>query len=143
MATQKLFVEVSEVMKRREPHMWVAELTSHVECKPRTVRRNTAHIITERPNGSVTRASTVIGTQWYSADPHVKFVLAKVGNVGQEFRGVLVHGLAGNDPSHVSPQAAILRGVGIALFVGVLMMDAMSGDPGDGTTFKGESTARG
>ena len=62
---QKLLVEVSEVMKRREPHMCVAELTSQVECKPRTVRRKTAHIMTDTPNGSVTSARTVIGTQWY------------------------------------------------------------------------------
>ena len=39
MATQKLLVEVSVVRKRREPHMCVAELTSQVECKPKTVRR--------------------------------------------------------------------------------------------------------
>jgi len=63
--------------------------------------------------------------------------LSQIGNVRQKFRGVLVHGLPGNNPAHVSPQAAVLRGVGIALFVGVLMMDAMGGDPGDGTTFEG------
>jgi hypothetical protein len=30
-AIQKLFLEVSRVSKRREPHMWVAELTSQVQ----------------------------------------------------------------------------------------------------------------
>jgi hypothetical protein len=71
----------------------------------------------------------------------MKFVLSEVGNIRQEFRGVLVHGLAGNDPAHVSPQTAVLRGVGIAFFVGVLMMDAMGGDPGDGTAFESERAA--
>ena len=36
---QKLLREVSVVAKRREPHMCVAELTSQVEWRPRTVRK--------------------------------------------------------------------------------------------------------
>ena len=43
------------------------------------------------------------------ADPDIKFVFAKVGNVGQKFGRVLVHGLAGNDPAHVRPETAVLR----------------------------------
>src|SRR5579872_2578232 len=65
-ATQKLLVEVSVVMKRREPHMWVAEFTNQVECRPSTVRRKTAQSITDKPpKASVMTASVVMGTQWY------------------------------------------------------------------------------
>jgi hypothetical protein len=42
-ATQKLFLEVSSVGNRRLPHIWVAEFTSQVECRPMTVRKKMPH----------------------------------------------------------------------------------------------------
>ena len=85
MATQKLFVEVSAVRNRRDPHMCVAEFTSQVECSPRTVRRKTApnH---ERPTTEREKHHpNDVRHPMLFADPHIKFVFAKVGNVGEKF----------------------------------------------------------
>ena len=43
-ATHQLLRESSFVAKRRRPHMWVAELTSHVACSPTTTRRKIAQL---------------------------------------------------------------------------------------------------
>src|SRR6266516_273702 len=62
-ATSQLFVDLSRVEKRREPHRWVAELTSQVACKPSTVRTKMPHIKKGSPPvASSTRPSTIIGT---------------------------------------------------------------------------------
>src|SRR5271157_2710873 len=62
-ATHQLFVESSRVWKRREPQMCVAELTSHVVCRPKTVRKKTPHIRKgSPPTANSTTASTIIGT---------------------------------------------------------------------------------
>src|SRR5262249_19310653 len=42
-ATHQLLVESSRVSKRRDPHLWVAELTSHVAWRPITVRKKMPH----------------------------------------------------------------------------------------------------
>ena len=42
-ATHQLLRESSRVSNRRLPHMWVAELTSQVECRPTTTRKQTPH----------------------------------------------------------------------------------------------------
>src|ERR1700688_1267405 len=49
-ATNQLLVESSRVSKRRDPHMWVAELTSQVTCIPTVTRRKTPHSTQEMPH---------------------------------------------------------------------------------------------
>jgi hypothetical protein len=77
------------------------------------------------------------------AEPDVDWVLGEVGGVAAEERGFRVEGAAGEDPAGVGPPGAIVRGMGIAFVVGVLMVDAMGGYPEDGTAFKGETAAHG
>jgi len=43
----------------------------------------------------------------------------------------------------VGPPGSVVRGVGVAFLVGVLMMDAVCGDPEDGTALKRETAAHG
>src|SRR6186997_551434 len=65
-ATHQLLRESSRVSNRREPHMCVAEFTSHVECSPTVVLRNTPHSTQfQPPSASSTRPSVVKGIQWY------------------------------------------------------------------------------
>src|ERR1700722_10981261 len=75
------------------------------------------------------------------ADPEMKLVFAKVGDIGKELDSVLMHGPAGEDPAHVGPDAAISRRVWIALFVRILMMHAVGGDPGNRAAFYGQRAA--
>src|SRR5687767_11157619 len=42
-ATHQLFVESSLVVKRRDPHLWVAEFTSQVACRPTVVLKKIPH----------------------------------------------------------------------------------------------------
>src|SRR5437899_11016551 len=42
-ATHQLLRESSRVAKRREPHIWVAEWTSQVACRPKTMRTHMPH----------------------------------------------------------------------------------------------------
>ena len=51
-ATHQLFCESSVVSNRREPHMCVAEFTSHVACRPSTTRKQIAHSSRGRPANS-------------------------------------------------------------------------------------------
>ena len=46
---------------------------------------------------------------------------------------------AGENPAGVSPPGAVVRSVGVAFVVGVLMMDAVGGDPEDGSALKREA----
>src|SRR5215210_3431908 len=48
-ATHQLLVESSLVAKRRLPHMCVAELTSQVACRLKTIRKKMPHIKTDQP----------------------------------------------------------------------------------------------
>ena len=43
------------------------------------------------------------------ADPDMKFIFAKIGNVGEQRIQLIVHRLARHDPTHMRPQAAIAR----------------------------------
>ena len=43
-----------------------------------------------------------------SADPDVEFIFAEVGDVGEEGGGIVVNALAGEDPTYVRPEAAVL-----------------------------------
>ena len=52
-----------------------------------------------------------------------------------------MHGLAGDDPPHMRPQAAVLRRVRITLFVRILVMHAMRGDPENRSALECERAA--
>src|SRR5271157_1544348 len=64
-----------------------------------------------------------------SADPRVKPVFAKLWNVGQQVLRVVMHGLARDDPTHVSPETAVPRRMRIAFLVRVLMVKTMCRNP--------------
>src|SRR5665213_2881604 len=65
-ATHQLLRESSRVLKRREPHLCVAELTSQVACRPTVTRRNTPHSTHfQPPMASSSSPSSVRGIQWY------------------------------------------------------------------------------
>src|SRR5438128_994252 len=64
-ATHQLLRESSRVAKRRAPHMCVAEFTSHVACRPNTMRRQLAHRTMGKPPKMYRMGvRTMIGTQW-------------------------------------------------------------------------------
>ncbi len=77
------------------------------------------------------------------AEPDVALVAGEVGSVAAEQRGLGVEGATGDDPAGVRPPGAVVRGVRVAFVVGVLMMDAVGGDPEDGSAFEGEGAAGG
>src|SRR5581483_9435916 len=52
-----------------------------------------------------------------------------------------MHGLAGHDPAHMCPDATIAWRVRIAVFIGVLVVDPVSGYPEHGATFQGQGAA--
>src|ERR1019366_8464893 len=80
--------------------------------------------------------ATISLTNPVLADPEMKFIFAKVGDVSQQIGALIVKGLPGENPTHVRPKAAIARGMRIARLVGELMMDTMRGHPEDRATFQ-------
>ena len=78
-----------------------------------------------------------------AADPDVELVFAEVGDVGEELGGVVVHGLAGDEPADVGPESTFAGRVRVAFLVGVLVMLAMGGDPEDGAALESEGGADG
>ena len=54
----------------------------------------------------------------------------------RQSRGVMVHGFAAENPSHVRPPFSIERSVGIAFLIRFLMVNAVRSDPEDRTTLK-------
>jgi hypothetical protein len=64
-------------------------------------------------------------------EPDVALIAGEVGGVAAEQSGLGVECAAGDDPAGVRPPGAILWGVRVAFVVGVLMMDAVGGDPED------------
>ena len=75
--------------------------------------------------------------------PDVNLIAGKVGGVAAEERGFRVHGASGEDPAGVGPEGAVYRGVRVAFLVGVLVMDAVGGDPKDGSALKRHGAAGG
>ena len=73
-------------------------------------------------------------------EPDVSLVAGEVGGVAAEQGGLGVEGATGDDPTGVRPPCAIARRVGVAFVIGVLMMNAMGGDPEDGSTFEGHGS---
>ena len=76
-------------------------------------------------------------------DPDVEFVFGEVGDVARERGGVVVHGLAHQNPAHVRPPFAVHRRMRIAFFVGMLVMDAVRGYPEDRAALERERGANG
>ena len=129
---------------RRDPHICVAEFTSQVEWRPRTVRKKMPQRrYGHPPEDKKHHAQHGDGHPVPAADPYVEFIFAKVGNVGQKFGRVVVHGLTCEDPTHVSPETAVARRVRVTLLVRVLVMHAMCGDPEDWAAFQSERAAHG
>src|ERR1017187_6937173 len=63
-ATHQLLRESSRVANRRAPHMWVAEFTSQVACRPKTMRKKVVHSrMRQPPIASIRIAMIVTGTQ--------------------------------------------------------------------------------
>src|SRR5215210_8030768 len=63
-ATHQLFVESSRVAKRRDPHLCVAEFTSHVACSPAVVRKKMPHSTYGiPPNASSARPTMTLDVQ--------------------------------------------------------------------------------
>jgi hypothetical protein len=77
------------------------------------------------------------------AEPDMDAVLGEVGGVTAEQSGLGVESAAGENPAGVSPPGAVVRSVGIAFVVGVLMVDAVGGDPEDGSALEREAAAHG
>src|SRR5271154_2937076 len=63
------------------------------------------------------------------AEPDVDAVLGEIGGVAAEESGLGVESAAGENPAGVSPPGAVVRSVWVTLVVGVLVMDAVGGDP--------------
>ena len=77
------------------------------------------------------------------ADPDVELVFAEVGDVGEEFGGVVVHGFAGDEPADMGPESSFAGRVRVAFLVGVLVMLAVGSDPEDGSSLEREAAAGG
>jgi len=102
-ATHQLLVDMSLVTKRREPQLWVAEFTSQVVCSPITVRKKTPHSRNGRPPSPAAPRQADHGDVVILRNPDVKFVLGQVRNIAGQGGGVVVHRLAGQNPSHMCP----------------------------------------
>src|SRR5437899_5276299 len=80
MATQKLFLDLSWVENRCDPHICVAEFTSQVECRPTTVRRKSPHIkYCQPPKTSMTTPKTAMGSQCHLLIQTWKLLLRRSG----------------------------------------------------------------
>ena len=64
-ATQKLFLEVSPVGNRRDPHIWVAEFTNQVEWRPRTVRKKMPYSTNFHPPATRRITPSVVIGAWH------------------------------------------------------------------------------
>ena len=71
----------------------------------------------------------------------MNWIAGEVGSVAAEEGGLGVEGAAGEDPPGMGPPGAFVRGVGVALVVRVLMMNAMCGDPEDRSAFESHGSA--
>ena len=76
-------------------------------------------------------------------EPDVNLVAGEVGSVAAEQRGFGVHGAAGENPAGVGPEGSVDRGVRVAFLVGVLMVDAVGGDPEDRSALERHGAAGG
>ena len=70
-------------------------------------------------------------------------VAGEVGSVAAQKRGLRVESATGKDPASVGPPGSVLRSVGVASLVRILMVDAVGGYPEDGTAFERKAAAGG
>ena len=77
------------------------------------------------------------------AEPDVDGVLGEIGSVTAQEGSLGVQGTAGEDPASVRPPGTVVRSVGVAFVVGVLVMNTVGGYPEDGTALKREAAAHG
>src|SRR5579864_8161736 len=75
--------------------------------------------------------------------PNVKPVFSQIGSVLRHHPGVIVIARSGEEPAGVSPPGALIGRVRIAGQVGILVMNSMRGDPGNGSAFQGQRAADG
>ena len=95
------------------------------------------------PRAICRRPVTVSGSQWYLLSQTWTLVAGEVGGVAAQQGGLRVERAAGEDPAGVGPPGAVVRGVRVAVVVGVLMVDAVGGDPEDGSAFERHGAAGG
>ncbi len=88
--------------------------------------------------GDLQEAGDDQGNPVIFAEPDVDAIAGEVGGVAAEESGLGVQGAAGENPAGVGPPGAVVRSVRVAFVVGVLMMDAVGGDPEDGSAFERE-----
>jgi hypothetical protein len=77
------------------------------------------------------------------AQPDLEAILGQIGCVAGHERGLVVQGVAGENPAGVRPPPAIMGGVRVALAIGKLVMNAVGGHPEDGSPFERERAANG
>ncbi len=77
------------------------------------------------------------------AQPDQEAILGQIGCVAGHQRGLVVQGIAGENPAGVGPPSAIMRGVRVAFAVGKLVMNPVGGNPEDRSAFQGECAADG
>src|SRR5579875_592696 len=94
-----------------------------------------------RADGNLEDAADCEREPMEAAEPDLALVAGEVGGVAAQEGGFRVQGAAGEDPAGMRPPRAIMRGVRVAFVVGVLMMDAVRGDPEDGTALKRHGAA--
>jgi hypothetical protein len=72
-----------------------------------------------------------------SADPHVKPIFAKIRDEWKEDRRIVMNALPSQNPAHMGPETAVLRGMWIPFFVRVLVMHTMDRDKEDWAALQG------
>ena len=75
--------------------------------------------------------------------PDMDLVTGEIWSVAAKEGSFRVKGATGEDPAGVGPPCAVVRGVRIAFVIGVLMVNAVGGDPEDRSAFKREAATGG
>src|SRR5262245_11281868 len=76
------------------------------------------------------------------ADECMELVFAKIGHIWQQHSRVIVQNAAGNDPTHVRPEAAVAWRMRVAVNVCVLVVDAMRRYPEKWPAFQRQGCAQ-
>ena len=69
------------------------------------------------------------------------FFPGEVGRIARHELRVVMLAFAEDDPAHVGPETAVVRGVRISVMVGILMVDAMRRHPEDRSAFERQRSA--
>src|ERR1700721_4161184 len=70
-------------------------------------------------------------------------VFGEIGGIAAEQSSLGVEGAAGENPARVGPPGTVARSMRVTFVIGVLMMNAVRGDPEDWSALQGEATAHG